>query len=129
MGYRSLFLKIVNDFIFSEVPDGLKSLASEDFDDPLTLATARGINWTVWLARNFPRLNAVAYQLPRRVVALVTSDFEGTYQVSDVSCHEGRVCVNAQIVGFGPALIPRNSSWQNSYDTSKVKAPPRTWTA
>lgn len=85
LGYRSLFLKIVNDFIFTDVPDRLRSLASENFNDPLTLAAASGINWTVWLARNFPRLSTVAYHLPRRLVAMVTSDFDGMYQVSDVT--------------------------------------------
>lgn len=85
MGFRSLVLKIVNEFIFSSVPANFVSLANEKFDDPLTVATAHGINWTVWLARNFPRCNALAYQLPRRLIGLMTRDFNGTYQVSDVS--------------------------------------------
>ena len=84
-GYRSLFLKIVNEFIFSSVPGELRSLASENFDDPLCLATAGAINWTAWLARNFPRLNALAYLLPRPVVALATRDYDSEYQLTGVS--------------------------------------------
>ncbi|RYP90229.1 hypothetical protein DL770_003650 [Monosporascus sp. CRB-9-2] len=92
MGYRSLFLRIVNDFIFSSVPDKLRSLANENFDDPICVATFDAINWTEWLATNFPTLNALAHLLPRSLVTLATSNYESVYQlngfVEDLVRHE-----------------------------------------
>ncbi|KAM4064615.1 cytochrome p450 [Hirsutella rhossiliensis] len=83
MGYRSLFLKIINDFIFSSIPETMRSLANQDFDDPLCLATFAAINWTEWFSTNFPRLNMLALQLPRRLVSLVTTGYDPTFQVYD----------------------------------------------
>ncbi|XP_044722102.1 cytochrome p450 domain-containing protein [Hirsutella rhossiliensis] len=84
MGYRSLFLKIINDFIFSSIPETMRSLANQDFDDPLCLATFAAINWTEWFSTNFPRLNMLALQLPRRLVSLVTTGYDPTFQVYDI---------------------------------------------
>ncbi|KAK5992629.1 Cytochrome P450 monooxygenase ppzG [Cladobotryum mycophilum] len=83
-GYRSLTLKIAMDFIFSSVPDHLKCLASENFDDPLTVATGLAMNWTVWLARGFPNVNKLAFALPHCLVGLFTRAFEGSIQVGEI---------------------------------------------
>ena len=85
MGYRSLFLKISNDFIFSDVPDEFKSLKSEAFDDPLTIATYGAINWTVWFSRNFPKLQVLVSSIPRSFLSRFTGAFEPTLDVTDVS--------------------------------------------
>jgi hypothetical protein len=85
MGYRTLFLKVVNDFIFSSVPERLRSLADENFDDPICIATFDAINWTEWLAINFPTMNTLAHLVPRSLVSMVTKNYEAVYQLSTVS--------------------------------------------
>ncbi|KAL2061094.1 hypothetical protein VTL71DRAFT_9146 [Oculimacula yallundae] len=73
MGYRSLFMKIVNDFMFSDIPDKLRSLQNEHFDDPLSLAAERDINWTAWADRNFPNLSAIFHRLVPLVALIMAT--------------------------------------------------------
>ncbi|PKS11144.1 hypothetical protein jhhlp_002905 [Lomentospora prolificans] len=75
---------ISNDFIFSDVPDEFKSLKSEAFDDPLTIATYGAINWTVWFSRNFPKLQVLVSSIPRSFLSRFTGAFEPTLDVTDI---------------------------------------------
>lgn len=84
-GYRSLSLGVMNDFVFSDIPDILKPMASVEFDDPLTNATGDVLNWTLWLIRNFPALSNIIMRLPSSLVSMVTSSFEGANQMFQVT--------------------------------------------
>ncbi|TWU70990.1 hypothetical protein ED733_000684 [Metarhizium rileyi] len=83
-GYRSLSLGVMNDFVFSDIPDNVKPMASVEFDDPLTIATGDVLNWTLWLTRNFPALSSIIMRLPSSLVSMVTSSFEGANQMFQI---------------------------------------------
>lgn len=74
----------MNDFIFSDVPEALKTLTTAKFDDPLTIATGDVFNWTMWLTRNFPILSAAVNLLPPSLVSLLTGAFDGMNQTIEV---------------------------------------------
>ncbi|OAA37393.1 Cytochrome P450 [Metarhizium rileyi] len=74
----------MNDFVFSDIPDNVKPMASVEFDDPLTIATGDVLNWTLWLTRNFPALSSIIMRLPSSLVSMVTSSFEGANQMVQV---------------------------------------------
>jgi len=85
LGYRSLALQIINDFVFSSLPSQFKSIADENFDDPLTVATSYSVNWTVWFFRNFPKLQGLLFKFPRWSLALISDKWEWPYLTQDVS--------------------------------------------
>ncbi|KAJ5096914.1 cytochrome p450 domain-containing protein [Penicillium angulare] len=84
LGFRSLFLQIVNEFMFSSIPDHLKSLATPEFDDPLNIATDNAVNWTHWLIRNFPNASALVNKVPRKLLKNITGAWEGLTQVREI---------------------------------------------
>jgi hypothetical protein len=86
LGFRSLLLRIINDFMFSSVPDELDPLQSEKFEDPFTLATLHGISWVAWLVRNFPVASRAIFRIPRHWLLKVTSVFDSGFAIADVCC-------------------------------------------
>lgn len=84
LGYRSLALAVVNDFVFSSVPDDLASLADETFQDPFTLGTSKQVTWAVWLQRNYPTLFSLFMMLPSQLLSKLTTAFDGMIELDKV---------------------------------------------
>ncbi|KAH8662492.1 cytochrome P450 [Xylariales sp. PMI_506] len=84
LGYCALVMQIVNEFIFSSIPDEYSTMNSGKFDDPLTVSMFVTVNWTIWFSRNFPKIHAFFYQLPKPLIALVTTDFIPRQRVEEI---------------------------------------------
>ncbi|KAJ5673623.1 cytochrome p450 domain-containing protein [Penicillium longicatenatum] len=84
LGYRSLFLSIVNEFVFSSVPDRFQSLADETFEDPLAVTTASIVNWVDWFRRNFPNFSNFVMMAPPKIVSYMTSAFEPGAELDNI---------------------------------------------
>lgn len=76
LGYRSLVLKIANEFIFSSVPDCFRCLVDETFEDPFTLTTAYLVNWGILFLRNFSTLGKLVTMAPPGLISLMTNAFD-----------------------------------------------------
>lgn len=92
MGYRSLYMKIINDFLFSSIPPHLKSLANDKFDDPLSVSSTAAVNWTLWLLRNFPSTGYM-FHLPDWILKRFPYSFESRREVGQVSAALATVTV------------------------------------
>jgi hypothetical protein len=86
LGLRAAVVDISLDFVFDHTPDYLRGIQDENFDTVFVRTTLEIMDWTNWLARNFPRTVDFAIKvLPHSILKAILPGTATDIEHSEVS--------------------------------------------